>query len=146
MPNRPPGMPSDPVGAICLNTAEGSPIFASDRQSPAYTFVVGVRYCISDATGLIVSVTPVVPTPQPADERVSIFVGPLEKTLTRVPPGGSVSSALVVYELDVNFFPAGIGGQVQSYHHEVGLRITTNPLRVQDPPVRAVFGLTRVSP
>lgn len=144
MPPRPPNMPEDPVGSLCLNTAEGSPIFASDREQSVYTFVVGVRYCIDPDTGLLLSVTPVVPMPVPNDERVSIFVGPLEKTLTRVPPGGSVTSAIVIYQLDVNFFPFGVtGSKILTYHHEVGLRITTRPLRVQEPPIRPVFELTR---
>jgi hypothetical protein len=147
MPTPPPTMPADPVGAICLNAAEGSPIFASDSRDSVYTFVVGVRYCVNPNTGLIVSVTPVVPTPiRTTDERVSVFSGPLEKNLTRVPAGGSVTEAIVIYELDVNFFPFGRTSSVtQSYNHQVGLRITTRPLRVQEPPVRPVFELTRVS-
>jgi hypothetical protein len=146
MPPIPPGMPANPVGAICLDTAEGSPVFASDRDEPVYTFVVGVTYCVNPQTGLLVSVTPVVPTPEPNDERVSIFFGPLEKTLTRIPPGGSATGALVIFELDVNFFPFGVAGsRIETYHHEVGLRITTKPLRVQEPPVRPVFVRTRVT-
>jgi hypothetical protein len=146
MPPPPPNMPANPVGAICLDTAEGSPVFAFDREDPVYTFVVGVTYCVNPQTGLLVSVTPVVPTPRLNDNRLSIFFGPLEKTVTRVPPGGSVTEAVVIYELDINFFPFGVtGSRIESYHHEVGLRITTKPLRVQEPPVRPVFDRTRVT-
>jgi hypothetical protein len=146
MPPLPPNMPENPVGSICLGTAEGSPVFASDREPAVYTFVVGVKYCFDTQTGLLTQVAPVVPTPQVNDNRVSIFFGPLEKTVTRIPPGGSVTEAVVIYELDVNFFPFGVtGSRIESYHHEVGLRITTKPLRVQEPPVRPVFFRTRVT-
>jgi len=146
MPPVPPDMPANPVGSRCFDTAEGSPIFATDREPAVYTFVVGVRYCFDTQTLLLTSVTPVVPTPQVNDNRVSIFFGPLEKTVTRIPPGGSVTEAIVVYELDVNFLPFGVtGSRIESYHHEVGLRITTKPLRVQEPPVRPVFIRTRVT-
>jgi hypothetical protein len=146
MPPMPPDVPPVPAGGFCFNTAEGSPVFASDRKDAVYTFVVGVRYCFNLQTGVILSVTPVVPTPEPNDERVSILARPDEKTVTRIPPGGSVTEAVIIFQLDVNFFPFGVGGsRIETYHHEVGLRITSNPLRVQEPPVRPVFFRTRVT-
>jgi hypothetical protein len=131
-PTPTPPLPPPLPGSICLFTTEVSNIAASDRPSVvAYGFRVGAEYCVDPQTQRITRVTPIVPTPIVNDSRVSLVSGPSAKDVTTVPPGTSVASANVFYQLDVEYRP---GGSVQRYHHEYGLRITTMPLRVEFPP------------